>query len=561
MSATIHVDYQKPSVPNSFQCFAMPSSNHRSAKSPAITAPMVHTHSQVKTRSSANKAPMSQQGQNTGFKPVVPIKSSANRWVPTSTTRKGPSQLDVDSPELVDRKVNALLNKLTMEKFGTISDQIIYWANKSVNEKDGRTLIRVIRLVFEKAIDEDVWSEMYARLCRKMMEEISPEVQDDGIKDMEGKPIRGGHLFRKYLLSRCQEDFERGWFAKEAAASATTKLSNDQATEATREKKSTLNTGFDFEKAKRHGLNLITFIGELFKVRMLTQRIMHECVKKLLGNVDNPGEEKIESLCRLLKTVGQLLDTPKARAHMDVYFTRMKELGKSHNVSTRMQFMLQDVIELRERAWLNRNAALVTIAAVRALAAKEIAAAEEGRRETDRNQEDGPDDWAGEYVLRKASNLSPFGDITNGPPSPSDIFGADTKDSKRMALLQTHSSSNVFLMLDENPETASEASTNPSHSPSQIPSIYLGHDGIPEPAIQHRKPQLLPRSVDAADESMVTPLADEREGAPITMSEAKIQEEIGRYVRAFFAVRNLKEADISFTNFPNELCFRLADHR
>jgi hypothetical protein len=34
-----------------------------------------------------------------------------------------------------------------------------------------------------------------------------------------------------------------------------------------------------------------------------------------------------KSLCQLLKMVGQLLDTPKARAHMDVYFTRMKELG------------------------------------------------------------------------------------------------------------------------------------------------------------------------------------------------------------------------------------------
>jgi len=68
---------------------------------------------------------------------------------------------------------------------------------------------------------------------------------------------------------------------------------------------------------------------------------MHECVKKLLVNVENPEEEDIESLCQLLKTVGQLLDMPKARARMDVYFTRMKELGKSTNVSSRMQFMLE----------------------------------------------------------------------------------------------------------------------------------------------------------------------------------------------------------------------------
>ena len=61
--------------------------------------------------------------------------------------------------------------------------------NKSENEKDARTLVRVIRLVFERATDEAAWSEMYARLCQKMMETISPEVQDDGTRNSEGKPI------------------------------------------------------------------------------------------------------------------------------------------------------------------------------------------------------------------------------------------------------------------------------------------------------------------------------------------------------------------------------------
>ena len=280
------------------------------------------------------------------FEPVAPLEISANRWVASSTVRK-PGITDTESPELVDRKVRSLLNKLTMEKFDSISDQIISWANRSVNEKDGRTLIQVIRLVFEKATDEAAWSEMYARLCRKMMETISPEVQDDGIRSSEGKPIAGGQLFRKYLLNRCQEDFERGWFAKETtAAAAAAKASDDQAVKAANEKKGEESELYSDEyyaaqKAKRQGLGLIKFIGELFKLQMLTERIMHECVKKLLGNVENPEEEEIESLCQLLKTVGQLLDVPKARAHMDVYFTRMKELCKSLNVSPRMQFMLQ----------------------------------------------------------------------------------------------------------------------------------------------------------------------------------------------------------------------------
>ena len=111
------------------------------------------------------------------------------------------------SPHVVDCKVRALVNKLTMERFDSISDHIIVWANKSEMEKDGRTLVQVIRLIFEAAIDQELFSEVYARLCRNMMEQISPNVRDDGIKNAEGKPIAGGQLFRKYLLNRCQEDF------------------------------------------------------------------------------------------------------------------------------------------------------------------------------------------------------------------------------------------------------------------------------------------------------------------------------------------------------------------
>jgi translation initiation factor 4G len=177
---------------------------------------------------------------------------------------------------------------------------------------------------------------MYARLCRKLMEKISPKVQDEGIRNAEGKPIAGGQLFRKYLLNRCQEDFERGWVAKEATAAAA-KAGADG------EEEVVLYSDEDYaaQNAKRQGRSLIKFIGELFKLQMLTERIMHECIQKLLGSVESPEEEKIEFLCTLLTTVGSSFDTSKARAHMDVHFYRMKELTKSPKVSPHVQSMLQ----------------------------------------------------------------------------------------------------------------------------------------------------------------------------------------------------------------------------
>ena len=45
-------------------------------------------------------------------------------------------------------------------------------------------------------------------------------------------------------------------------------------------------------------LSISRFIGELYKLGMLTARIMHECVRKLLNS--NPSdEESLECLCRL----------------------------------------------------------------------------------------------------------------------------------------------------------------------------------------------------------------------------------------------------------------------
>ncbi|KAK0454510.1 armadillo-type protein, partial [Armillaria borealis] len=204
------------------------------------------------------------------LEPVAPLQQSANCW-----DRHALGANDLDSPDVVDRKVKDLLNKLTMKKFDSMSDEIIAWANKSKKEKDGQTLIQVIRLVFEKATDEAMQSEMYARLCRKMMEQISPKVQDHGIKNSEGKPIAGGQLFRKYLLNRCQEDFERA--IKDQAAKAAAKKKGDGEEEIV-----LYSEEYAAQKARRQGLGLIKFISELFKLQMLMERIIHECVKKLL---------------------------------------------------------------------------------------------------------------------------------------------------------------------------------------------------------------------------------------------------------------------------------------
>ncbi|KAG8917127.1 hypothetical protein FRC00_014002, partial [Tulasnella sp. 408] len=217
------------------------------------------------------------------------------------------------------------------------------------------------------------------------MEQVSQNVQDDDIRNNSGKPIVGGNLFRKYLLNGCQEDFERRWSRKESAqAAAVLKPGNhktaEDASNANGENGEPVLYSDEYYalcKVRRQGLGLVRFMGELFKLVMLTERIMHECIKKLLSKIETPEAEEIESLCRLLTTVGQVLDTPKAKGHMDIYFKRIQILADSPSIGWRIRPKLVYVIELRQRNWrpMNETAGPSTIAQIREHNATKKAAA------------------------------------------------------------------------------------------------------------------------------------------------------------------------------------------
>lgn len=281
------------------------------------------------------------QGSGSGGRLQMQLKSDSvaldvpqKQRITNSIPQK--QHVDPNSLEFVGRKVKGLLNKLTMENFDSISDQIVIWENKSEKDTDGRTLIHIINLVLESAIDDEMWSEMYARLCRTMMERINPKVHDIDIRNVEGKPIAGGHLFRKYLLKRLQEDFERLWAVNSAPNQPKDNCRNENI-----KPEVYSDDYYAAQTARRRGHGLIRFLGELFKVQMLTERIMHKCIKNQLGNVEYLREEKIESVCKLLTTVGQILDTNRARAYMDVYFSRLKEMTKCREIRPRLRFNLQ----------------------------------------------------------------------------------------------------------------------------------------------------------------------------------------------------------------------------
>ncbi|KAL3683609.1 hypothetical protein R1sor_001631 [Riccia sorocarpa] len=235
-----------------------------------------------------------------------------------------------DEEEQKQRLIKSILNKLTPQNFDKLFAQV-----KEVHIDSATTLTGVISQIFDKALTEPTFCEMYAKFCVQLAAELPEFVEEE-------EKI----TFKRVLLNKCQEEFERGE-REQQEAEKTEEEGEVKLTKEEREEKRV--------KARRRMLGNIRFIGELYKKNMLTERIMHECIKKLLGEYQNPDEEDVEALCKLMSTIGRIIDHQKAKEHIDTYFRRMETLSENYKLSSRLRFMLKDVIDLRRNGWQERR--------------------------------------------------------------------------------------------------------------------------------------------------------------------------------------------------------------
>ncbi|XP_063273542.1 eukaryotic translation initiation factor 4 gamma 3 isoform X8 [Prinia subflava] len=266
----------------------------------------------------------------------VHLKKAENAWKPSLKRESQTEDPENVKTQELFRKVRSILNKLTPQMFNQLMKQV---TDLTVDTEE--RLKGVIDLVFEKAIDEPSFSVAYANMCRCLVTLKVP------MADKPGSTVN----FRKLLLNRCQKEFEKD----KADDDVFEKKQKELEAATTPEEKTRLHDELEEakDKARRRSIGNIKFIGELFKLKMLTEAIMHDCVVKLLKNHD---EESLECLCRLLTTIGKDLDFEKAKPRMDQYFNQMEKIVKERKTSSRIRFMLQDVIDLRLCNWVSRRA-------------------------------------------------------------------------------------------------------------------------------------------------------------------------------------------------------------
>jgi translation initiation factor 4G len=162
-----------------------------------------------------------------------------------------------------------------------------------------------------------------------------------------------------------------------------------------------------------------------------------------------------------MSTIGEMIDHPRAKVHMDFYFDLIQKLSENSKLSSRIRFMLEDVIDLRKNKWRQRRKV-------------------EGPKKIDEVRRDA--------VKQKLGQSSRFGSSPNynssvtcissglrsGPPENS-TRGSSALNSRGSSQVRTSGSQNVSL--DARYQPSNRALPVPLHQRRSDKPIRLGPQG------------------------------------------------------------------------------------
>ncbi|XP_068614911.1 eukaryotic translation initiation factor 4 gamma 1-like [Brachionichthys hirsutus] len=278
--------------------------------------------SQLRKNGNQGVTPSTLHRSTMPLRPAEPSQLRKNAWKPSakaSTLSRTEDVEQLKTKELL-KNVCGILNKVKPQTCQQLVNQL-----KELTIDTEERLRGVADLIFEKAISKPRFSRVYATMCCCLMDlKVSSP-------DKPGMCVN----FRTLLLRQCQKEFE--------------KIQQKPKLEAAKAEDGDCSGN----KFLRRSLGNVALIGELFTLKILPAIIIHECVQKLLQNHHDPVS--LECLCKLLYLTGKALDVESAKHQMDQYFTRIYNVIQERKTSTRVDFMLQDLMDRKMANWIPRK--------------------------------------------------------------------------------------------------------------------------------------------------------------------------------------------------------------
>jgi len=118
----------------------------------------------------------------------VKLHKTENKYVVGQTQSSDPEE------EKKQKEIISVLNKLTPQNFDKLILKLV-----EIKFDQEKSLVGLIDQIFDKSLSEPTFCELYAQLCSTLRDQL-PEFEKDG------KKVN----FRRVLLNKCQEEFEKG---------------------------------------------------------------------------------------------------------------------------------------------------------------------------------------------------------------------------------------------------------------------------------------------------------------------------------------------------------------
>lgn len=239
----------------------------------------------------------------------------------SSSTDLLQSENEAGSKETAEMTALLILNKISWTTLDRLTVQLM---DQTGLVEDAEARKEIIRLLIQKAQSETHFGPMYAQMCTIISKKLKQ--------------------FKKELLSTCQGEFETDSTDRIALA---TKTEDGKP--------------MDPEEIEYHSMLIrkqyvghIKFLGELYLRDVVKLSVMTYCLDELLK--DETNEENLECFSQLMSTMGEkLVGHSKKKNSKPFDWNRVIKLQNSSKISNRIRYMLQDLIELKDRGWVLRR--------------------------------------------------------------------------------------------------------------------------------------------------------------------------------------------------------------
>ena len=212
-------------------------------------------------------------------------------------------KLNQNTDEQLTSNYKGILNRISDSNFSEMIEELL---NLEIECTDHLQVL--VNLIFQKAVMEENYTSMYAKL--------SSELYPKYVTNEEGDKV----YFRVIFLEKCQEMFQQS-----IGIDTEDELKNTQL------------------KGKFEIIGLMAFVGQLYNHGLITNTIIYNCLIELVFKVAEKKFHSIENMCKLADVVGQKFSSlcPKDYARI------INELSKLLNTieSKKDKFALMDILE------------------------------------------------------------------------------------------------------------------------------------------------------------------------------------------------------------------------